>query len=376
MKTILQIISDTNIGGGGRSLLNYLRCQDRGEFTSHVVLPRHSALKAPLQELGVPISEIDAMADKSMDLAAIGPLCKVIRQVKPDLVHTHGSLSGRVAAKLCGKKVVYTKHCAFAPGAVLGSAPGRLAGRVMDACFSNGVIAVGPSAREVLLKSGVSQKKIHEFLNGVDPLDKPTAQEREALRADYGFGPDDLVLGILARVEEYKGHDTLFDAAKLLLAEGRPVKLLVAGEGSQEHQLRLRALSFPQGSVFFTGFVEDVRKALWAMDIQINASTESETSSLSLLEGMSIGIPAIVSDVGGNPVLIRDGENGLVFPRKDSQALAGCVARLLDHPEQREEMGRRGEEIFQKEFTGERFAKHVEDVYRDVLKGDKHGTKK
>ena len=67
MNTILQVISDTNIGGGGRSLLNYLSCQDRSQFQSQVVLPRGSALKGPVEALGVPVHEIDAMADRSMD---------------------------------------------------------------------------------------------------------------------------------------------------------------------------------------------------------------------------------------------------------------------------------------------------------------------
>ena len=376
MNTILQIISDTNIGGGGRSLLNYLRYEDRSRFRSHVVLPRGSALKERIQALDVPVYEIDAMADRSMDAKAVVPLRKLIKQINPDLVHTHGSMAGRLAARLCGRRVVYTKHCAFAPGAVLSSPPGRLAGRLLDACLSDGVIAVGPSAKEVLTQAGVPEKKIYEFLNGVTALDRPSPQEREELRAGYGFEKDDFVLGILARVEEYKGHDTLFDAAEKLWAQGRKVKLLVAGEGSQEHQLRLRALTFPPGTVFFTGFVEDVRRALWAMDVQVNASTQSETSSLSLLEGMSIGLPAVVSDVGGNPLLIQDGENGLVFPRRDSSALAQCVERLMDEPKLLKKMSRRSEEIFQEKFTGESFAKHVEDVYRDVLKGAKHGTEK
>lgn len=73
MTTVLQIISDTNIGGGGRSLLNYLRYQNREDFRSCVVLPRNSALKDPLQQLGVDLYEIDAMADKSMDFKAIQP---------------------------------------------------------------------------------------------------------------------------------------------------------------------------------------------------------------------------------------------------------------------------------------------------------------
>lgn len=376
MNTILQIISDTNIGGGGRSLLNYLRYEDRSQFQSHVVLPRGSALKEQIQALDVPVYEIDAMADRSMDAKAIVPLRRVIKQVNPDLIHTHGSMSGRIAARLCGRRVVYTKHCVFPLGPIMSSPPGHLAGRVMDACLSDGAIAISPSVRDILLESGVPDKKIHVLYNGVAPLEKPTVQQREELRAGYGFDKDDFVLGILARVEEYKGHDVLFDAAQQLVAQGRKIKVLVAGEGSEEHNIRLRAVALPPGTVFFTGFLEQVEKALWAMDLQINASTESEGTSLSLLEGMSIGLPAVVSDVGGNPLLIQDGENGLVFPRRDSQALAQCVERLMDQPELMKKMSQRSEEIFQQQFTGESFAKHVEDVYRDILKGVKHGTEK
>ena len=120
---------------------------------------------------------------------------------------------------------------------------------------------------------------------------------------------------------------------------------------------------------------ERVERALWAMDAQINASTESEGTSLSLLEGMSFGLPAVVSDIGGNPLLIQDGENGLVFPNRDSQALAGCVARLMDDPALLRRLGEGAKRSFEENYTGEIFAKHVEDVYRDVLKGVSHGTK-
>ena len=214
MNTILQVISDTNIGGGGRSLLNYLSCQDRSQFQSQVVLPRGSALKGPVEALGVPVHEIDAMADRSMDLSAVAPLRRVIRAVDPDLVHTHGSMSARMAARLCGKKVIYTKHCVFPLGRVMGSPVGRLAGHVLDACLSDGAIAVSPSVRELLLQSGVPDRKIHVLFNGVAPLAAPTEEERTALRAEYGFGPEDFVVGILARVEEYKGHSVLLDAAE------------------------------------------------------------------------------------------------------------------------------------------------------------------
>ena len=373
MNTILQVISDTNIGGGGRSLLNYLSCQDRSQFQSQVVLPRGSALKGPVEALGVPVHEIDAMADRSMDLSAVAPLRRVIRAVDPDLVHTHGSMSARMAARLCGKKVIYTKHCVFPLGRVMGSPVGRLAGHVLDACLSDGAIAVSPSVRELLLQSGVPDRKIHVLFNGVAPLAAPTEEERTALRAEYGFGPEDFVVGILARVEEYKGHSVLLDAAEQLLSQGRRVKVLVAGEGRAEAALRLRAVSFPQGTVFFAGFIERVERALWAMDAQINASTESEGTSLSLLEGMSMGLPAVVSDCGGNPLHVTDGENGLIFPSGDVPALTACLRRLMDEPDTLARLSQGALQVFQQRFTGEIFARKLEEIYLQTLKGVQHG---
>lgn len=374
MITILQVISDTNIGGGGRSLLNYLRRQDRSGFRSHVVLPRGSALAEPVRALGVPVHEIGAMADSSMDLRAVGPLRRVIREVRPDLVHTHGSMSGRIAARLCGCRVIYTKHCVFPLGPFLSSPLGRLTGRLADACLSDGAIAISPSVRELLLQSGVPDRKIHVLYNGVAALEKPSGDQRDALRRTYGFDREDFVLGILARVETYKGHDVLLEAVRLLLERGRRVKALIAGDGGDLDRVRREAESLPPGTAVFTGFLTQVERALWAMDLQVNASTESEGTSLSLLEGMSMGLPAVVSDVGGNPMLIRDGENGLVVPRRDPAALADAVAGLMDDPERMGRMSRRAEEIFQEQFTAESFAKHMEDVYRTVLKGAHHGT--
>lgn len=374
MIRVLQIISDTNIGGGGHSLLNYLRYRDRERVEVLVVMPRRSALKPAVEELGVEVAEIDAMADKSLDWKAIPLLRQLIHSWKPDLVHTHGSLSGRIAARLCGVRVLYTKHCAFPPSKLQTSPPGRLAGRILDWALSDGVVAVGPSAEENLTSTGIPKEKIHVLFNGVAPLKPAAPEERTRLREELGFAEDDFVVGILARIELYKGHGTLLEAVRNLVQAGRKVKLLVAGQGSFEPELRLRCADLPADTVVFAGFVEQVERVLGAMDVQVNASYESETSSLSLLEGMSMGLPAIASDCGGNPYLIENGENGLIFPAQDVQALERCIAQLMDHPEERVRMGRRAQEIFQARFTGQEFAKNVEQIYFDLLKGVSHGT--
>ena len=233
---ILNIISDTNIGGAGRSLLNYLAFCDRERFPSEVVLPRGSALKPEIEKLGVPVHEIDAMADKSMDPGAIAPLRRVIRKVNPDLIHAHGSMAGRIAARLSGKKVIYTKHCAFDPTGLRAGAAARAIVRVQDALLSDGVIAIGPSAKTTLMREGIPAHKIHELFNGVAPLRVPSDEERRAARARFGLQPDDFVAGMLARIESYKGQEYLIEAAKILLSRGKKLRILLVGEGSDSER--------------------------------------------------------------------------------------------------------------------------------------------
>jgi len=105
------------------------------------------------------------------------------------------------------------------------------------------------------------------------------------------------------------------------------------------------------------------------MDVQVNASYASEASPLSLLEGMSMGLPAVVSDCGGNPLHVTDGENGFVFPNMDVPALAACLARLMDEPDTCKELSRGAREAYEQRFTGEIFARRLEEIYLSVLKG-------
>ena len=370
MIRVLNVISDTNIGGAGKVLLNYVKHRDRSRFDISVALPENSMLKEPLRSLGVSVYEVAAMADRSYDRQAVGLLKDLIRRLDPDIVHTHGSLSGRIAARACGRKIVYTRHCAFPVKSYMKRGPGRWANRLFNQHYADRVIAVGEAARENLEESGISGKYIDMMMNGSEQIVLPPREERDRLRKEWGFSPDDFVVGILARIEVYKGHGDILDALRILRAEGLPAKLLVAGTGSYEEELRRKAREFPEGTVVFAGFVSDVSTALSVMDVQVNASYESETSSLSVIEGMSAGVPSVVSDCGGNPLLVEDGVNGFVFPARDSRALAERLRRILTEPELRETLAEGSLRIYGERFTGERFARNVEAVYEKLLQKD------
>ena len=377
MIRVLNVISDTNIGGAGRVILNYLRFADKSKFETLAAIPRGSLLKEPLEKAGARVLEVDGMADRSYNRDDVKLLQKVIRSVKPDLVHTHGALSGRIAAKRCHVPVIYSRHSAFPVPAKLRFPPGRWVNKWVNEHYADRIIAVSPATAENLTDGGISPKKITLVMNGVAPVGETTPEQRAALRQELNIPADTMVFGILARIEDYKGHLYLVYAAKLLKEKGyKNFRILVAGTGAFEDEVRRAVVEMGVDDVVqMLGFRSDVKELLNILDVQLNASYGTETSSLSILEGMSMGLPAVVSSYGGNPWLIDDGEDGLIFPNRDSAALARCIARLMDEPETLARMSRRAVEIFQSRFTGEIFAKNVEQVYLDVLKGVPHGTK-
>lgn len=375
MIRVLNIISDTNIGGAGRVILNYLNYTDKSRFETLVAVPRGSLLKEPLEQAGAKVYEVDGMADRSYHKDDVKLLKELIRRVKPNLVHTHGSFSGRIAARRCHVPVVYSRHSAFPVPAKLKYPPGRWVNKLVNEHYADRIIAVSPATKDNLTDGGISPKKITVVMNGVAPVERISPEERAALRRELNIPEGCVVFGILARIEDYKGHLYLVEAARLLKARGQTnFRVLIAGTGAFEAQVA-RAVREAQVEdvVQMLGFRSDVARLLGTLDVQLNASYGTEATSLALLEGMSLGLPTIASDYGGNPWVIRDGEEGILFPSRDAASLADAMERLILNPELRQAMGRRALERFQREFTGEVFARNTEKIYLDILKGANHG---
>ena len=370
MTKVLNIISDTNIGGAGRCLINFLKYYDRSRYEVKVVLPEGSQLKPEVLKLDTPVIEVPGMGDKSFSLQAVRALKRVIKAERPQIVHTHGAMSGRVAAKGTGAKIVYTRHSAFLVPERIKKNPGRFVNKTLNEHYADRIIAVSEACKENLTDGGIDPALITVMMNGVETVNRASNAECEALRAQYGIRPGDFVLGIMARIEDYKGHLYILDAVKWLADQGRPVKLIIAGEGSFEQTVRAKAkeLALDQ-QVIFAGFVRNVAPILSILDLQLNASYGTEASSLAMIEAFSLGIPVVASDYGGNPWMVDEGESGFLFPSRDSAAMAERIAGIMDDPALFAHMKTRAAEIYRERFTGEIFARNVEAVYDKALEG-------
>lgn len=370
MIKVLNILTDSNIGGAGRCLINYLKYMDRDAFQVQVILPRNSLLIPEVTALDIPVIECDGIAEKSFSWEAIGTLRRLIRAEKPDIVHTHGSLSGRIAARQAGAKVVYTRHSAFPVPSYLQKGPGHWLNGRINSHYADSIIAVSPATARNLTDSGVPEKKITVMMNGVEPLTPSSPEEQNALRKKLGIPEQVFTAGILARLEPYKGHRLLLVAARELMDQGRDFRFLIGGSGSAEQEIveSIAELGL-QEKVLFLGFVRDVSGVLSILDVQLNCSYGTEASSLALIEGMSLGLATVASDYGGNPWQVEDGVTGLLFESQNSHSLAEQIARLMDDPALLETMRKNAAAAYLTRFTGEIFAGNIEAVYRKTMDG-------
>ena len=158
MIKVLQVVSDTNIGGAGRYLLNYLKYYDRNKFSVTVVVPEGSQLVPFIEKYEeVNLEEAPFMADKSYDKRCVKFLKKLFSEISPDIVHTHASLSARIAARRAKcPKIVSTRHC-LEP--VESGIKAKIKG-LINSSLTDVYIAVADSVAENLEKGMIPKEKI------------------------------------------------------------------------------------------------------------------------------------------------------------------------------------------------------------------------
>lgn len=368
MIKVIEVSSDTNIGGAGKCVLTLLENFDYSEFEVKVVLPKNSLLKPHIDDMGIEVIEVAGIADKSLDINAVKELKAVFKSEKPDIVHTHGSMSARIAARQAGAKVVYTRHSVFEPSPKISKGIGKLINGMINSHYADGIIAVAEAAKDNLTATGIPGDRVRVILNGVKGLKPATDNEKKKIRERFGAGNEKIV-SIVARLEDIKGHEYFIEAADMILKDGINAKFFIAGTGGYEDVLKskVKAMGREQ-DIIFTGFINDVDRLMSITDVQVNASYGTEATSLALLEGMSLGIPAVVSDFGGNPGVIKNAVNGFIVPKQNSEALYLKLKELLLNDRIYKKLSDGAVEIFGRTFTAKAMTEQTESLYKEIVR--------
>jgi glycosyltransferase involved in cell wall biosynthesis len=290
-------------------------------------------------------------------------LFKLIRKNKYDIVqtfHQKADTYGAVIARLSGvKHVISSKR----DTGQLRKPWHFFLNRRLKALFDAFIVVAEAVRVAVMASDRLPASRITTIYNGVDTarFTLPTAEQRRAARARLGFAEDDFVVGMVARFRPEKNHDVFF-AGLLQAAPSIPsLKVLAVGAGPLLGRFRERIAQTELGArTVFAGDVSEVVPCLWAMDVGCLTSGSNEGFSNAVVEQMAIGLPMIVTDVGGNAEAVIDGENGRVIPPQDANALSRALINLHDNPACTAAMGRASRTRVQEKFSLERMcAEHA-----------------
>ena len=217
MIRLIHIITDSNIGGAGVWVLNFLKAYDKNKYLVSVALPKNSALVPKISELGIKTHEIEGIVDESFSKKGIMEFIKLFKKEKPMIVHCHASLSARIAAFLLGIKTVNTRHCLEEKSGFLKT----LVKGFINNLLSDIIIGVSDVTCKNLLSQGISKKKLRLVYNGVFPLKELSIDEKIKIKKDFNIPKQNKVVGIIARLEPVKNHKLFLEAGKILLEKNK-----------------------------------------------------------------------------------------------------------------------------------------------------------
>jgi glycosyltransferase involved in cell wall biosynthesis len=264
-----------------------------------------------------------------------------------------------------GPRLILTEHGRHYPDRVrpLRRAVNRLAlDRLADAVNA----CCRFSADGLATVDGFAGGRIEVIENGIDLSRYSLASDRAGLRRSLGLDPSRRYIITIARFHPVKDHATLLRAFADVARTRSDTDLLLAGDGPLRAELEQQARAAGIAErVQFLGIRSDVPDLLKASDLFALTSV-SEAASLTLLEAMASGVAVVVTNVGGNPEIVRNGIEGLLVPRGDSAAIGKALLQILDDPGRAAAMGAAGRARVQARYQLQRTVDSYLAVYRRV----------
>jgi len=328
------------------------------------------ACVSQLEQQQVEVHSLDMMRGVP-DFRAVFRLRSLIRCFRPDVVHCHmfhANILGRITRLFCRMPaVICTAHSTKETSTRGGPTWHKeFLYRATDSLADRTTIICNAGFDRYVRVGAVSRKKLRMIPNAVDTnVFSRSEERRRSCRSALGIGSEFVWLAV-GRLVKQKDYPTLFRALELL-----PLKqfvVLIAGAGHLETELREECTKRDlNGHVWFCGERNDVLDLYNAADAFV-MSSECEGMPVSLLEAASVGLPAVVTNVGGNPDVVIDDVTGYVVPSGMPTQLAAAMQRLMEaSPERLKEMSRAAQRHCYEHYRIAAVMDKWLDLYADYL---------
>lgn len=377
---ILHLTASLYTGGAERLILGLTKTINRTEFDVHLCAIGHfgeDTMLRDFQRLDLPVHHIPIR--RFYDPRILFALIRYVRSRQIDLIHTHllyADILGRLVGQLLGIPVISTLQNDPADNRnermdkrYLTWATARFAGTHL--------VAVSDQIRRRFVEEWqLTETRVSTIYNAVQM--EPFLAISEPAPAGTPAGQS-LIITTIGRLEPQKGQHLLLQAIRQLLdtlqgsshiepsgEEGVGVRLRIVGQGTLAEQLQAQAAALGITNVVeFTGLRRNIPQILADTDIFVLPSLW-EGLPLSAIEAMAAARPVILTNVGGNCELLTDGNEGMLIPSDDVEALTAALLTLTQNPTMRQELGQRARAHARRHFHIDIIARQYEALYRTM----------
>jgi len=365
---ILYIISSSALAGTERELLNIIKGSDRSQFQNFVICAKSGPLVEQLSREGQAVKIIKHI--NTLNIFSQLELYRFLKERDIDLACLMGNRIAAIAAIIHGAIVVQRRN---QPTLRIRKIGRNIFINWFLYKFINKIITVSESIRRNIIASEkIDPQKIVTIHNGIDiELYKNKISSNEE-GANLGPNLKKPTLGIIARLEEQKGHKYFLKAAQKVIAAKPNVHFLIAGEGSLRKQLEKLAVDLNIArQIEFCGFRHDVSNVLCGLDIFILSSLW-EGFPFILLEAMACSCPIIATDAGGVKEMIQHNISGLLVPTSNEDAIADAILQLLNDRSFAQKLAREAYKTVCSNFFLAKMVERTESLYKQLLGNEKN----
>jgi glycosyltransferase involved in cell wall biosynthesis len=369
---VLHVITRFWAGAGGNTLLSAIG-MDPGRYEVWIAGTPGGPLWARAQEAGIKTVQLRRFTEVISplnDLAVLVELIRLIRAERFTVVHTHsskGGVLGRIAASLCRVPVIVHTFHGFSFHDFM-SPLRRRAYLFVERSLrerTDAFLAVSP----LVAREAVETRLAHPAQVAVVPsaieLDQIPSAPDPAVRGELGVPAGVPLIGTVGRIDHQKAPLDFVRMAARVASRRPDARFVMVGDGPLQDEVQVEADRLGV-DLIFTGYRPDAPRISASFDVFVISSLY-EGLGRALTEALASGRPVVATAVNGVPDLVVPGATGLLAPVRDPDALAECVAWLLDHPEEARLMGAAGRSAVFQLFAPASMCRLIDQIYAGLL---------
>jgi glycosyltransferase involved in cell wall biosynthesis len=369
------VIENLFFGGGERAFAQIINGLDKTKYEIYVACFPGGFFEEKIKNKAK-LAPIDLR--NRFNLINISKLARLMRDNKVQIVHTKGGRGGffaRTAAKIAKVPVIISTIAMPVEGFNVGiikkscyMALDRFSER-----YAHRFIAVSEALKQTLIeKHKIPSENVVTIYNGIE-IDKYTRIERaeRELKEEFNISPDNILIGYVGRLTWQKGLNYFIEAIWLMqqkkLDLAHKITYLIVGQGEEKDSLEKKVADLGiRDKVIFTGFRQDIKKILSALNILALPSLR-EGQPIILLEAMAARTPIIATDIDGIKETIDDQISGLLVKPRDPHAIADAIISILEYPQKTHELLEAARKAVEEKFNlNDKIIQH-EKLYESLL---------